>query len=109
MSNEKICMVLKKLNSQYNNDYKLKFKARAIKKAISSIEDYDEIITSGDYAKKNVSFIGPGIAKRIDEILKTGTLKELNNNNQNILNEFKKITGVGNSRANSWIKSVRYW
>ena len=43
---------------------------------------------------------------RIDEILKTGTLKGLNNiaNTVKTINLLKEITGVGNAKAKQWIK-----
>ena len=56
-------------------------------------------------AQENLEFIGKGIAKRIDEILETGTLDELLKETKEDLaiKEFKKITGVGPVRAKKWV------
>lgn len=55
----------------------LKYKINQFQKAIYGIKKYDQEITSGAQAQKNVEFVGKGIATRIDEILKKGKLKEL--------------------------------
>ncbi len=62
----------KKLKSQNN------FRIRSIKNAIQALKDHDEEISSGFQAKE-IKGIGKGIADRIDEIIETGTLKELDN------------------------------
>ena len=77
MPNENIILILKKLSNQYKNDISLKWKKRALDKAIKEIKNYQVQIISGENAKKNVKYIGKGIAQRIDEILETGGLAEL--------------------------------
>src|SRR5271154_1139151 len=57
-----------------------RFRIKAIHDAIQNISDYDQPITSGYMAKENIKGIGQGIADRIDEILETGGLKELQEN-----------------------------
>lgn len=109
--NKNIIDKLSQLYNIYNKDSKLKFKSIAISKALSHIKQYPENITSGNYAKKNISNIGVGISKRIDEIIETGTLSELKeyeesgkNNELDTIQEFKRITGVGDVRARNLIK-----
>lgn len=106
--NQKIIEKLEQLLALYKKDSKLKFKYAAINKALGYIKNYPYQITSGECAKKNLPNIGPGIAKRIDEILETGTLQELitlsSNSEINIINDLKRITGIGDARAKSLLK-----
>lgn len=98
--NELILSKLADLAAQYKHDPKLKFKVSALYKAMTNIKYYDKNITSGADARKNIENIGEGIARRIDEIINTGTLAELGNGKQEETsqNELKMITGVGESR-----------
>lgn len=78
------------------------------KKAINSIQSYPSDITSGSQAK-NIKGIGPGLAKRIDEILTTGTLKELNENitidlQTQLIKELTTVTGIGEAHAKKFIE-----
>lgn len=109
--NQKNQNIIERLNDLvllYKKDPKLKFKYSAIEKALSYIKNYPHLITSGDYAKKNLPNIGTGIARRIDEILETGTLQELANTPSNTeldnINDLKRITGIGDARAKSLVK-----
>lgn len=104
--NKNICEVLSQLVNIYDNNNN-KFKSKAIKKAIYNINNYEGLIESGQDAKENIKGIGPGIMKRIDEIIKTGTLSELNNicNNQELLNTLQTITGVGPQKAKELVSS----
>ncbi len=104
--NQQIILVLRNLYKQYNADPSLKFKSRALNNALREIKNHTEEITSGDYAIKNIKGIGKGIAKRIDEILKTGTLTELKANNSNIssIDELLTVTGIGPTRAKQLVK-----
>ena len=52
MPNEKIIQILKKLSTQYKNDITLKWKKRALDKAIKELKQYNIQITSGENAKK---------------------------------------------------------
>ena len=103
--NELLIKVLKKLSSQYGKDPSKQWKKRAMNKAITSLKDADFEIKTGKQAQENLEFIGKGIAKRIDEILETGTLSELLKETKEDLaiKEFKKITGVGPVRAKKWV------
>lgn len=102
--NQNICEILSKLVTMYDNNNN-KFKSNAIKKAIYNINNYEGLIESGQNAKENIKGIGPGIMKRIDEIIKTGTLSELNDidDNQKLLNTLQTITGVGPKKAKELI------
>lgn len=104
--NQQIITVLGGLYKQYQTDKSLHFKTRALQNAIREIKKHDVKITSGEYALKNIKNIGKGIAKRIDEILETGTLSELNANNSNIssIDELLTVTGIGPTRAKQFVK-----
>lgn len=91
---------------------------KAINKAIHEIKKYDNEIISGIQLEKDIKGIGKKISKRIDEILETGHLKELNECNNidvnnslnnlidvnNSLNNLLDITGVGLVTAKKWLK-----
>lgn len=93
--NQKITEVLEQLVQQISDenksitDKKLKTKnnwrIRSIRKAIAAIKEHDEEITSG-YAAKQIPGVGDGVADRIDIILETGTLPEL----EDVVNEETK-------------------
>tara|TARA_Y100001958_G_C21194491_1_gene522106 strand:- start:319 stop:1278 length:960 start_codon:yes stop_codon:yes gene_type:complete len=104
--NYQIINVLNNLYKQYQTDPSLRFKTRALQNALREIKKHDEEITSGEYALENIKSIGKGIAKRIDEILETGTLTELKSNNSNIsaVDELLSITGIGPTRAKQLVK-----
>jgi DNA polymerase/3'-5' exonuclease PolX len=110
--NQNICEILSKLVTIYDNNNN-KFKSNAIKKAIYNINNYEGLIESGQNAKENIKGIGPGIMKRIDEIIKTGTLSELNDidDNQELLNTLQTITGIGPKKSKRisfmWYKIIR--
>ena len=85
------------------------FKIRAIQNAIYKIKNFEFKITSGKFAKENISGIGNGIAKRIDIILEN--IKDGKNNqildkkdvNLKISdNELLNITGVGPAKIKKW-------
>lgn len=104
----------KKGNSK--DGMRFRFKASALQKGINTIIKYgNKISSSNDIIELNG--IGKGIAERIDEIIKTGTLKDIedetNKTKKNIKLYEKKdktiqlmtsITGVGDTRANEWYK-----
>jgi len=104
--NHKIITVLGSLYKQYQTDPSLHFKTRALQNALREIKKHEDKITSGEYALKNIKSIGKGIAKRIDEILETGTLSELKTNNSNIssIDELLTVTGIGPTRAKQFLK-----
>ena len=113
--NAVIIQKLSDLTELYKKDpeKKFKFKVAAINKALASIKQYKYTITSGQYATENLPHIGEGIAKRIDEILETGTLSELPTSTSPItvskeekaLAELLEITGMGEVRAKALIKN----
>ena len=105
----KLLIYVKKQISSTSGDDKKKntFRATQIKKAIDSISEAKFQIISGDQAKKELKGVGAGTSTRIDEILKTGTLKELEEEivlteKDKIINLFTEITGVGEVRANEY-------
>jgi DNA polymerase/3'-5' exonuclease PolX len=79
-----------------------------ISNAIDIFETYPEKITSGKYMQKNVEGIGKGIADRIDEILETGTLKELTEKQYvsdltKTIKDLTTVTGIGDKKAQDLI------
>ena len=77
------------------------FKLRALNKVIPQIAGYPEPIISGEYAVENLEGIGKGFRDRIDEILKTGSLKELEDlsGNGSAIEELSRVTGIGPTYA----------
>jgi len=104
---------LNKLKNIYEKDPSKKWNLKALKNAIYEISKYEKEIISGTQLKNEINGIGDKIAIRIDEIISTGFLKEINENNllTNILtniyyenkNPFIDITGVGDVRAKKWL------
>jgi len=87
------------------------FRKRSFKKACIAINNIENPETINDF--RNIKDIGPGILRRISEIIETGTLKELddgdgegNNDNENIklINELITIIGIGKSHAKKFIE-----
>ena len=103
--NKKIIDTLYQQLNSYRNDKSKKWKGIALQKAISTIKRCDfEIVASNQVS--NLPHIGKGMLKRIDEILKTGTLGDLQLSPQydtNLIEIFKGITGVGDTKAKKWI------
>jgi DNA polymerase/3'-5' exonuclease PolX len=104
---EMILRELERLKITYLEDSSKKWQLRALNKALSSIKDYKKEINDGAQLKEEVSGIGDKIAQRIDEILETGTLKELENHGskEKAYQELMSIIGVGQSRAKDWIQN----
>jgi DNA polymerase beta len=89
------------------------FRIAQFKKAISSIQSYKGDILSGEHAK-TLKGIGKGIATRIDEIIKTGTLEELSKEpskehetsidaKTKSIKELLTVTGIGESHAKKYV------
>lgn len=97
---------LEKLKISYLDDETKKWNLRALNIALKNIKEYNEEILSGKDLKDKIKGIGDKIAKRIDEILENGCLKELENLslNEDSYKELMSIVGVGKSRAKDWIK-----
>ncbi len=108
------------LLSVYKQEPSKKFNAIALQKAIKSIESYDKPIQSGEQMKNEFKgIIGDKIALRIDEILTTRHLAELDlykssdidslkSIEKNAFELFSNITGVGPVRAKQWINQKIY-
>jgi|TARA_B110000858_G_scaffold161378_1_gene185944 DNA polymerase beta len=108
--NKKIIDCFKLLSKHYECNG-LKWKKRAIDKAIKILNKYNDVIISGAHAKQ-LDNIGEGIAKRIDEIIQTNTLVELKTietKESLALHDFCRITGVGPSKANKWINDDKLY
>lgn len=88
---------------------KHQFRVVQFKKALSSIRSCPNEITSGKQAQE-LKGIGKGIGTRIDEILQTGTLQELQevakpvDPQTQLINELMTITGIGEANAKRFIE-----
>jgi len=95
---------LENLKEIYAQNEDKKWNLRALSIAINSIKKYTGIIISGDQLKNELKGVGEKISKRVDEILETGNLKELDIlNKEDNLENLVSITGVGNIRAKKWL------
>ena len=122
MSNENIINNFKKLINlkkkelikAKNNDDKilvnqLNFKIRNFNNVIKIIQNYNQPIKKSDQLK-DIKGIGSGTLNRIDEILKTTTLKELEDfttdlkSNSLEIEKLESITGIGEVKANDLLK-----
>jgi len=102
LSNEEIMKILQELVIFYEIE-NINFKSRAIEKALHNIGALDRSLKD-IYQEKGISGleeipgVGKGIAKRIEEIIKTGTLKEYENYKKKIpidIENLTKIEGIG--------------
>lgn len=107
--NNNIIEKLNDLKKIYEKNPEKKWNLKALSTAIELIKKYPEKITSGKILKKELKGIGDKIAIRIDEILETNSLKEVeiwkkeNNFDSEVNNdELSLITGVGNTRIKTW-------
>jgi DNA polymerase beta len=97
-ANQSLVNNFQKLSIFFATDPKAAFKLKALKKVIPQIVSHELPIVSGNYAKKNLSGVGKGFAERIDEILETGTLKELveEDDDETIaIQQLSRVTGIG--------------
>ena len=98
--NQLIIDKLELLHKQFKNDSdKNKFQVSAIKKAIYSIKNYTDELKSKEDAL-NIKGIGEKIAIRIEEIINSGDLKELNQ----LENELLNVIGIGPQKAKKFNK-----
>ena len=106
MKKELVITNLEKLKISYLDDETKKWNIRALNIALKNLKEYDDEIISGNDIKEKIKGIGDKIAKRIDEILENGCLKELENKdlNEKSYEELTSIIGVGKSKAKEWIK-----
>jgi DNA polymerase beta len=104
---ELIISNLESLKKTYLHDESKKWNLKALSSAINSIKKYDGEILNGAQLEKDIKGVGEKISKRIDEILETGTLKELNNmtdtTQSDHIENLLLITGVGPARAKKWL------
>lgn len=106
MNNKEVIITkLEDLKKVYENDEKKKWNLKALITAINAIKKYEGIILSGSQLQNELKGVGEKISKRIDEILETGNLSELNNIilENNNLDNLLLITGVGLVRAKKWV------
>lgn len=91
-------------DAKASKETKDKFRARSYANSIKAIEKCDFEITSGKEALK-LSGIGKGIAEKIQEIIDTGSLKQVSDLGEEIVSKtvvignFCKIWGVGPAKA----------
>lgn len=81
------------------------FRWQAIERVIVIIKKFPNKVTSVDQLK-GIKGIGKGSLERIDEILKTGKLSEINpfqQEYQKYVEELQAIHGVGRRRAFEWV------
>lgn len=115
VNNNLIILQLEKLKKKitFDKDYSENAKERlvhefrwqAIERVIELIKKFPEKIVSIEQLK-GIQGIGKGSLKRIDEILKTGTLSETENFSeeyQKSVEELQAIHGVGRRRAFEWV------
>lgn len=106
--NKNIIDNLDKLLQIYEQLPDKKFQLRALKNALYNIKKYEKEIVNGLQAKREISHIGSGLEKRIDEIIETNTLQEFQQyeaiNKSEDINDLLDITGVGKVRAQKWWK-----
>jgi DNA polymerase beta len=113
ISKYKIIESFEKLCELYKKDSSKRFQLKAIQESLFIIKEYAplEIHSGEEFAQmikeKNIKGIGKGTIDRLNEIIQTHSLKELNKENEknNIMNLFKTITGVGDKRAEEWYES----
>ena len=79
------------------------FKLKAFAKVIKQLEKYNQEITSANQLK-DIKDIGSGSLKRIDEILKTGTLEELKitpdmEKYLKFIENLEDVIGIGRKKA----------
>jgi DNA polymerase/3'-5' exonuclease PolX len=108
-NNNLICHLLSNLERIRANSGE-QYKAKAYNKAILTIKNLNFEVTSVDQVK-NLSGIGKSISSKIDEILKTGTLREISNispngdEEVNVTKLFETIERVGPKTAKLWYDS----
>ena len=98
-------MLIENLYAEKPSNYS--FKINSFKKTIDIINNLNFEITSTEQLK-NIKGIGKGTLERISEIIKSGKLKENQNNTNTNISEFKllqTITGIGPAKATALIKN----
>ncbi len=103
--NENLAKAFDRMAREYKKD---RYRKRAYENAASAIRGYEKKIYSGKQARAEIKGIGESIGLKIDEILESGTLKQLEAINDEakekdkILKLFEGIYGVGIKIAEDW-------
>jgi len=85
-----------------------KHRKQAYSRAAASIKKHHAPISSGAQARAEIKGIGQSIETKIDEILRSGSINELQNQTspekekRTIIKQFRKIHGVGSVQAENW-------
>ena len=100
--------LIKFIEFKYSDVDHFKYKVRIFKNALRIIKNHPTEIKNGEELK-DVRGIGKGIISRINEILKTKTLKEIKNfkvkeEDETVLEELQKIINIGEKKALELIK-----
>ncbi|KAF7406255.1 hypothetical protein HZH68_005624 [Vespula germanica] len=105
--NQDLCDFLMELANYEKNVSKNIYKYNAYRKAAGSLSTLTDRVKSGEEAKK-LPGIGEKIAKKIDEFLKTGKLRkleEINKNDNNIaINLLTRVSGIGPAKAKELVE-----
>ena len=111
ISNLKV--LLREAQAAIKDDRKNIFRARAYRTAIRAIENCNHQVTSGEDVKK-LNGIGPKTAAKIQEILDTGKLHQVDDLGENkleksrVITAFTNVWGIGAVRANElWDAGAR--
>ena len=102
--------LIKFIEYKFGDKDHFKFKIRIFKNALRVIKNHPEKIKNGkDLA--DVKGIGKGIISRIDEIIKTKKLKEIQGfnfesieNNETVIEELVKVINIGKKKAEELVK-----
>ncbi len=89
------------------NKIKHSFRLRQVRNIINIIKKYKDTIKSGEQLS-NIKGIGKGTVDRINEILKTGKLKEIKSASQKetykkAIDELEKVIGIGEKLAYKFV------
>jgi DNA polymerase/3'-5' exonuclease PolX len=79
-------------------------------KARDAISGFNKPVTSGAMAQRDIDGVGKGIATRIDEFLRTGTLVELQGAvsvEEQIISELTTVEGIGEANAQRLINDYK--
>ena len=104
-SNARTIEILQKMADYYNNtnDH---WRTTAYRRAIGALRKQKQRVTTKEEASA-IPFIGERLAAKIEEIVWTNRLRRLDNTalepNDEVLQTFLKIYGVGFSQATTWI------
>ena len=84
-----------------------RFRKRQFQQALVAIKTYSEQIVSGAQAQRDIPNVGRGIASRIDEILHTGNLSEIDdaqNDTTRAILDLCRVPGIGVKTALSFME-----